>query len=66
MTVAFTEPQVFHLLRVLTDEAISMTCSTMEKKVSGAVKGTQATVPSKVEQFRTRVRAQKKAGHEND
>ena len=28
--VAFTEPQVYHLLRVLTDEAINMTCTTMQ------------------------------------
>ena len=55
--VAFTEPQVYHLLRVLTDEAISMTCSTMERMVIGAVKRTPVTAPSRTEKFRTRTRA---------
>ena len=55
--VAFTEPQVYHLLRVLTDEAISMTCTTMERMVIGAVKGTPVTAPSRTEKFRTRTRA---------
>ena len=54
--VAFTEPQVYHLLRVLTDEAINMTCTTMERMVIGAVKGTPVTVPSHAEKFRTRAR----------
>ena len=56
--VAFTEPQAYHLLRVLTDEAINMSCSTVEKMVIGAVKGTPATAASRTEQFRTRTRAQ--------
>ena len=55
--VAFTEPQVYHLLRVLTDEAINMTCTTMERMVIGAVKGTPVTAPSRTEKFRTRARA---------
>ena len=57
-TVAFTEPQIYHLLRVLTDEAINMTCSTMERMVIGAVKGTPATAPSRTKHFLTRTRAQ--------
>ena len=55
--VAFTEPQVYHLLRVLTDEAINMTCSTMERMVIGAVRGTPATGPSRIEKFQTRARS---------
>ena len=55
--VAFTEPQVYHLLRVLTDEAINMTCSTMEKMVIGAVSGTLATAPSRTEKFRSVARS---------
>ena len=55
--VAFTEPQVYHLLRDLTDEAINMTCSTMEKMVVGAVKGSPATVPSRTRKFQIRTRA---------
>ena len=53
-TVAFTEPQIYHLLRVLTDEAISMTCTTMEQMVIGAVKGMLATAPSRTGQFKSR------------
>ena len=55
--VAFTEPQVYHLLRVLTDEAINMTCSTMEKMVIAAVSGTLATAPSRTERFRSVARS---------
>ena len=55
--VAFTEPQVYHLLRVLTDEAINMTCSTMQKMVIGAVSGTPATAPSRTERFRSVARS---------
>ena len=36
-TVAFTEPQVYHLLRVLTDETLRMSYDTMEKMVLDAV-----------------------------
>ena len=50
-TVAFTEP---HLLRVLTDKAINMTCTTMEQMVIGVVKGKPATAPSRTGQFRSR------------
>ena len=57
-TVAFTEPQVYHLLRVLTDEIISMSCSTMEQLVIGAVKGKPATSSSRTEHFRSRIRAE--------
>ena len=52
-TVAFTEPQIYHLLRVLTDEAISMTCTTTEQMVIGAVKGKLATAPSRTGQFKS-------------
>ena len=38
-TVAFTEPQIYHLLRVLTDETLKMSYSTMEQMVIGAVRG---------------------------
>ena len=55
--VAFTEPQVYHSLRVLTDEAINMTCSTMEKMVIGAVSGSLATAPSRTGKFRSVTRS---------
>ena len=53
-TVAFTEPQIYLLLRVLTDEAISMTCTTMEQMVIGAVKGKLVTSSSRTGQFKSR------------
>ena len=56
-TVAFTEPQIYHLLRVLTDEAINMTCTTMEQMVIGAVRGKPATAPSRTGQFRSRAQS---------
>ena len=63
-TVAFTEPQVYHIQRVLTDKAINMSCSAMEKMVIGAVKGTPATAPSRNEQFRTRTWAPTPGPHQ--
>ena len=36
-TVAFTEPQVYHILRVLTDETLRMSYTAMEQMVIGAV-----------------------------
>ena len=53
-TVAFTEPRIYQMLRVLTDEAINMTCTTMEQMVIGAVKGKLATAPSRTGQFKSR------------
>ena len=57
-TVAFTEPQVYHLLRVLTDETLQMSYTTMEKLVLGAVKGTPVTTESRTDHFKIRNRAQ--------
>ena len=57
-TVAFTEPQVYHLLRVLTDETLKMSYETMERMVIGAVKGAPITSESKTGHFKLRRRAQ--------
>ena len=38
-TVAFTEPQMYHLLRVLTDETLRMCHATMEQMALDAVRG---------------------------
>ena len=57
-TVAFTESQVYNLLRVLTDETIRMSYSTMERMFTDSVKGTPITGPSRTAQFRSRDRAQ--------
>ena len=56
-TVAFTELQLYNLLRVLTEENIRMSYSTMERTVIDAVKGTPTTAPSRTaNSFQSRVR----------
>ena len=45
-TIAFTEPQLHHLLRVLTDETVSHSFSTIERMVLDAVRGKSTTAPS--------------------
>ena len=57
-TVAFTEPQVYHLLRVLTDETLKMSYEAMERMVIGAVKGAPVTSESRIGHFKLRRRAQ--------
>ena len=57
-TVAFTEPQVYHLLRVLTDETLQMSYRAMEKMVLGAVRGAPVTAESRTGHFKIRHRAQ--------
>ena len=56
-TVAITESQVYHLLRVVADETLNLSCSAMKRIVLRAVKGTPATVSSRTKHFRTRPRA---------
>ena len=57
-TVASTEPQIYHLLRVLTDETLNMSFTVMEQMVIGAVKGAPVTSSSKTDHFKIRPRAQ--------
>ena len=57
-TVAFTEAQMYHLLRVLSDETLRMSYSTMEKMVVDAVRGKPTVAPSKTSHFLIRNRAQ--------
>ena len=57
-TVAFTEPQVYHLLRVLTDETLKMSFTAMEQMAIGAVRGAPVTSSSRTDHFRVRSRAQ--------
>ena len=57
-TVAFTEPQVYHLLRVLTDETLKMSFTAMEQMMIGAVRGAPVTSSSRTDHFRIRPRAQ--------
>ena len=57
-TVAFTEPQVYLLLRVLTDETLKMSYEAKERMVIGAVKGAPVTSESRTGHFKLRRRAQ--------
>ena len=57
-TVSFTEPQVYHLLRVLTDETLSRSFSTMEQMVTDAVRGRPTVTPSRTAHFFAGRRAQ--------
>ena len=57
-TVAFSEPQLYHLLKTLTNETLSQSFTTMEKMVLGAVRGAPATAESRTAHFRSRHRAQ--------
>ena len=57
-TVAFSEPQLYHLLKTLTNETLSQSFTTMEKMVLGAVRGAPTTAQSRTGHFRSRQRAQ--------
>ena len=66
-TVAFTEPQIYHLLRVLTDETLKMSCTTMEQMVIGAVRGAPITSKPRTDHFKIRSRAQTPGpGHQGE
>ena len=57
-TVASTEPQLYHLLRVLTDEKLNRPFSTMERKVIDAVRGFPTVAPSRTAHFQSKGRCQ--------
>ena len=57
-TVSFSEAQMYHLLRVLSDETLRLSYSTMEKMVVDAVKGKPTVAPSKTSHFLIKNRAQ--------
>ena len=57
-TVAFSEAQIYHLLRVLSDETLRLSYSTMERMVVDAVKGKPTVAPSKRSHFLIKNRAQ--------
>ena len=56
-TMIFSETQMYHLLRILADETLSMSYTNMERMVLDAFKGTSTAVPSRTDQLRTRTRA---------
>ena len=57
-TVAFTETELYHLLKILTIKTMSLTHATMKKMVIDALKGNPTTKQSSTDHFRTRGRAQ--------
>ena len=57
-SVAFTEPQIYHLLRVLTDETLNRSFSTMERMVIDAVRGSPTVAPSRTAHFLSKGRCQ--------
>ena len=52
--VTFTESQVYHLLRVLTDETLRMFHSTRERMILDAVRGRPTIAPSRTNHFKSR------------
>ena len=57
-TVAFTESQVYHLMRVLTDETLRMSYTTIERMILDAVRESPTTAPSRTGHFQIAARAQ--------
>ena len=57
-TIALTEPQMYHLLRTLTDETLRQSLNTMERMVLDAVRGTPTALPSRTSHFQLKGRAQ--------
>ena len=57
-TVAFSEAQMYHLLRVLSEETLRVSYSTMEKMVVDTVKGKPTVASSKTSHFLIKNRAQ--------
>ena len=55
--VVFSESQMYHLLRIMSDETLRMSYTTMERMVVDAVKGMPTSTPSRTEHFRFRTRA---------
>ena len=57
-TVAFSETQLYHLLKILTNETMSFTYTTIEKMTLDALKGQPTTSQPRTDHFRMRTRAQ--------
>ena len=57
-TVAFTEVQMYNLLKILTNETLNLTYSTIEHMILHSLEGTATTAQSKTEHFTKRTRAQ--------
>ena len=46
-TIAFTEPQIYHLLQVLADQTLNRSFSTMERMVIDAIRGSPTVALSR-------------------
>ena len=57
-TVAFSEPQVYHLVRFLTDETLRMSYTTIERMILDAVRGSPTIAPSRTGHFKIGEREQ--------
>ena len=57
-TMTFSEPQVYHLLRVLSDETLRMSYTTIERMILDAVRGSPTIAPSRTGHFQLGARAQ--------
>ena len=57
-TIALTEPRMYHLLRVLTDETLRRSFTTMERMVVDAVRGAPTALPDRTAHFQIRGRSQ--------
>ena len=57
-TVTFSEPQVYHLLRVLSDETLRMSYTTIERMILDAVRGSPTIAPWRTSHFQLGARAQ--------
>ena len=57
-TATFSKPQVYHLLRVLSDETLRMSYTTIERMILDAVRGSPTIAPSRTKHFQLGARAQ--------
>ena len=57
-TLAFSETKLYHLLKILINDSMSLTYTTIEKMVLDAVRGQSTTSQSRLDHFRVKTRAQ--------
>ena len=56
--VVFTESRVYNLLRILTNESMSVTYLTIERMIFDTLKGTLTTAQSQTDHLKSKARAQ--------
>ena len=57
-TIAFTEPQIYHLLQVLADQTLNRSFSTMERMVIDAIRGSPTVALSRTAPLQSKGRCQ--------